>query len=142
MMDDRSPGTPIRRTGPEVYTQIPATNPVLNPYEGPRVTSPAAVQTQPHVPGAQGIGQAMMPSTVSPYGSGVHQQQSMPHGYTAALNDGGDFTNANASPTVLGAFQETNRGDDDWTGSLCLNGAHVHARARATEAVRNPYVLS
>lgn len=68
---------------------------------------------------AQGIGQALMPSTVSPYGSGVQQQQqSMPHGYTAALNVGGDFTNANAGPTALGAFRETSSGGDDWTRSV------------------------
>ncbi|KAH9995771.1 hypothetical protein BJV77DRAFT_990000 [Russula vinacea] len=119
MTDDQSSGTPIRRTGPDVYTQIPATNPVLNPYEALQVSSPAAVQTQPHVPDAQGIGQALMPSTVSPYGSGVQQQQqSMPHGYTAALNVGGDFTNANAGPTALGAFRETSSGGDDWTRSV------------------------
>ena len=30
----------------------------------------------------------------------------------------------------------------EWTGTLCLNDVRVHARASATEAVRNPFVLS
>ena len=30
----------------------------------------------------------------------------------------------------------------EWIGTLCLNGVRVHARAPATEAVRNPFVLS
>ena len=66
----------------------------------------------------------------------------MPHGYTAALNVGGDFTNANAGPAALGAFRETSSGGDDWTSLLCLNGARVRARAQASEVIHNPYVLS
>jgi hypothetical protein len=84
-----------------------------------------------------------MPWTVSPkVEQQQQQQQPMLHDYTKALNACGELTNANAGLMALGALRETSSNGNDWTGSLCLNGARVHVRAHATEAVSNPYVLS
>ena len=49
---------------------------------------------------------------------------------------GGNLVNAGASPPALGA---SGKMSDEWTGTLNLNGACVPARAKATEAVQNPY---
>ena len=56
--------------------QVPATDPFLNPNEGPLVSSPATVQSpgQPHVPGAPGL---------DPMLSGVGQPTQ--HGHTEEL---------------------------------------------------------
>lgn len=105
--------------------------------QDPQVSSPAAVQTQPPVPDAQGLGLSPMPWTVFPHGSRVGQQQPMRHEYTRAFNAGGDVAYANAGPTTLGESRETS--NDDWTGTLYLNGTYAHVQARGTEAVGNPY---
>jgi hypothetical protein len=134
MTDDPWLGLPNFQ-GSGSYMQVPATAPVLNQYEGPQSSSPTAVQTQPHsnsidihVPGAQGL--ASMPWSVSPHGSGVGRQESMPHDHMGAFNVSGNLADTNAGNTML------------WTGTLYLNGVCAQARAPATEAVRNPYAHS
>jgi hypothetical protein len=88
--NDQSLGAPTLH-----YMQVPATDPVLDPNEGPQV------------PGAPGLD--------SMFWSGGGVEQSMLHDHREELG---------------------------WTGTLCLNGVRVHARALAIEAARNPYVLS
>jgi hypothetical protein len=102
--------------------------------QAPQVLTPAAVQAQPSVPGAQGLGPSPM-TTVSPHGSKVRQQP-MPHEYTRVFNAGGGFANANVGPTA-GASPGMKR--NEWTGVLYLNGTCAHARARGSDAVGNPY---
>jgi hypothetical protein len=77
---------------------------------------------------------------VSPHGSGVEQQQPIPRDHTKVLNSGGDLANISAGPAALEAVCEMS--GDEWTGTLYLNGVCAQARARATEAVRNPYAHS
>ncbi|KAF8485923.1 hypothetical protein DFH94DRAFT_160785 [Russula ochroleuca] len=105
--------------------------------QAPQVLTPAAVQAQPSVPGAQGLGPSPM-TTVSPHGSKVRQQP-MPHEYTRVFNAGGGFANANVGPTA-GASPGMKR--NEWTGVLYLNGTCAHARARGSDAVGNPNIFA
>ncbi|KAF8462792.1 hypothetical protein DFH94DRAFT_787675 [Russula ochroleuca] len=135
MMEDQRLGAPDwQYTESDVHSEVPGMDSVLNPCEVPQASSPAAAQTQPHVAGAQES--APMDYEVSPHGSGVEQQQPIPRDHTKVLNSGGDLANISAGPAALEAVCEMS--GDEWTGTLYLNGVCAQARARATEAVRNP----
>jgi hypothetical protein len=64
------------------------------------------------------------------------EPQPIPHERTEVLNAGADLAGASAGPPALGAFGKMG---DEWTGTLYLNGACVPVRAKAAEAVHNPY---
>jgi hypothetical protein len=64
------------------------------------------------------------------------EPQPIPHERTEVLNAGADLADASAGPPALGAFGKRS---DEWTGTLYLNGACVTVRAKAAEAVNNPY---
>ena len=98
-------------------------------------SSPAAVQTQPHVAGAQGL--APIDWEMSPQGSGFEQQPPIPCNHSEAKFFGGDLENPSAGPTAQGVSHE--KCGYVWTGLLYLNGICAYARAQETETVRNPY---
>ena len=134
-MNDRWSGLPVNQcTGSGSHMHVPATGPVINQHEGPQSFSPAAVQIHFNmdVPVTRLEGQAPVHVPVSRHGSGVEQQQPMPHDYTGpgAFNVSGNHANTNTGNTML------------WTGSLYLNGVYAQARAPKTEAVRDPYAHS
>ena len=133
VMDNQRPGTSTSQlAGSDVYRQVTATVPNLNPYEDAQASSLTAMQTQPHVPGAQGP--APVPWPVSPHGGGVEEQQPMLHDCAGAFNASGDLASASAGP----AAQGVSRGMG-WTGRLHWDGRCIHAQAKAAEAVLNPY---
>ena len=138
MIEDQSSLTPSwQHTGSDVYTQVPATHPVLNQYKDPQASSPAVVQTQPHVLGPQEP--APMDCEVSLHSSGVEQQQPI---HMEPIKSGGDLANSSAGPTAQGAFRDSEMSGDEWTGTLYLNGVCALVRAQPNETVRNPYAHS
>jgi hypothetical protein len=88
-------------------------------------------------PEAQGL--APMDWLAPPHSSRVEQQQPTPHNYTEKIDSRDDFANANARPIMSsGSSDEIN--DNEWTGTLNLNGTRVPVRALMAEAVGDPYV--
>ena len=133
VMNNQWPGTSTSQlAGPDTYTPVIATVPDISPYEGPQASGPAAVQTLLHVPGAQVP--APVPRTGSPRSSGALEQQPMSHDYTGAVDATGDLANGGAGPTARRGMS-----GGGWTGRLHWEGVWIHARAKVTEAVRNPY---
>jgi hypothetical protein len=132
-----------QHAGLDVYAPVPAIVPFHSPYGEPQASSSAAVQSQPHlnlnltsVPDAQGL--ALMDWPAPPHSSGVEQQQPTPHDYTARIDSRDHFANANARPMPSGSSDEMS--DNEWTGTLNLNGTRVPVRALMAEAVGDPYV--
>jgi len=127
----------------DVYAQVPAIPPFLNPYGDPQASSSAAMQSQPHlnlnnmfVPDARGL--APMDWPAPPHSSGVEQQQPTLHNYTEKIDSRDDFANANTRPMPSGSSDEVS--NNGWTGTLNLNGTRVPVRALMAEAVGDPYV--
>jgi hypothetical protein len=73
-----------------------------------------------------------------PHSSGVEQQQRTPHNYAEKIESRDDFANSNARPVSSGSSDEMN--DNEWIGTLKLNGTRVPVRALMAEAVGDPYV--
>ena len=126
----------------DVCAQDPGIAPFLNPYGSPQASSSASVQSQPHlnlnnmfVPDAQGL--APMDWPAPPHSSGVEQQQLTPHNNTEMIDSRDDFANASARSMASGSSDEMS--DNEWTGTLNLNGMLVPVRAMA-EAVGDLYV--
>ena len=130
----RRPST-SQLAGSDPYAHITETVQDLILFKDPQASRPTAVQTLPHVPDARGP--APMPRSLSPRGSGAWDQQPMSHDCTKAVDPSEGLANGSASPT-------SHRGmsSDGWTGRLYWDGAYIHARAKAGDAVRNPYVQS
>ena len=133
--DNQWPGMSISQlAGSDACTQVKATVPDPIRYEDPQPSSPMAMWSS-HVPGAQGS--APMSWSVSSHGSGVDQQQPMPHDYTVAFEASGELVNASAGPAEHGVLRGTS--GDGWIGRLCWGSTPIHAQAKAAEAIRNPY---
>jgi hypothetical protein len=133
----------LQHAGSEVYAQAPAIAPFLDLYGSPQASGSAAVQSQPHlnlnnmfVPDTQGL--APMDWPAPPHSSGVEQQQPTPRNYTEKTNSRDDFANANARPMSSGSSDEMS--DNEWTGTLNLNGTRVPVRALIAKAVGDLYV--
>jgi hypothetical protein len=132
--------------GSDVFGRVPTIVPFLDPYGGPQSSGSAPVQSQPHldpnnmfVPGVQGLAPPM--DWPAPhYSSGVEQQQSAPHNYPERINSRDDFANANTEPMSSGSSDEMS--DNEWTGTLNLNGTRVSVRALMAEAIGDPYVYA
>jgi hypothetical protein len=141
--DDQSAAAPFpQHAGSDVYAPVPAIVPFHSPYGEPQASSSAAVQSQPHlnlnnmsVPDAQGP--ALMDWPAPPHSSGVEQQQ-IPHNYTERIESRDHFANANTGPMPSGSSDEMS--DNEWTGTLNLNGTRVPVRALMAEAFGDPYV--
>ena len=135
MTDNRWAPSTSQLAGSDTYAQITETVQDFNLSEYPQGSSPTAVQTLLHVPGARGP--APMPRSLSPCGSGAWEQHPMSHDYTGAVNASGDLVNVSASPTSRRGMS-----GGGWAGRLSCYGAYTHARAEAGDAIRNPYVQS
>jgi hypothetical protein len=142
--DDQWEAPPFsQHAGSDVYEPVPAIVPFPNAYGGPQASSSAAVQSQlplnlhnMSVPEAQGL--APMDRPAPPHSSGVEQQQPTPHNYAEKIDSRDDLANANARPMSSGSSDEMN--DNEWIGTLNLNGTRVPVRALMAEAVGDPYV--
>jgi hypothetical protein len=130
-----------QHTGPDFYSPVPLIDPFSNAYGGPRAPtgSSAVVQSQPHnmpVPGAQGL--APMDWLAPPHDGGVEEPQLTFHNYTDSR---GDFAIADADaiaitrPMSSGSSDETVTSNDEWIGTLDLNGTRVLVRALMSEAI-------
>lgn len=140
--DDQWAAPPFsQHAGSDVYARGPAMVPFLNRYGGPQASSSNAVQNQPHpsldnvfVP--ESLGHARVDWPAPPHGSGAEQQQLTPHGYTERIDSRDDY--ADTVPMSSGSSDEMS--DNEWTGTLNLNGKRIRARALMAGAIGDPYV--
>jgi hypothetical protein len=127
-----------QHAGSDVHEPVPAIVPFLNAYGGPQASNSAAVQSQLPLNLHNMSVPAPMDCPAPPHSSEVGQQQPTPHIYAEKIDSRDDLANANARPMSSGSSDEMN--DNEWIGTLNLNGTRVPVRALMAEAVGDPYV--
>ena len=144
--DDQWAAPPFsQHAGSDVYARGPAMVSFLNHYGGPQASSSNAVQSQPHpslnyVFVTEALGPARVDWPAPPHGSGVEQQQLTPHDYTERIDSRDDYANTDADAEPMSSGSSDEMSDNEWTGTLNLNGKRIHVRALMAGAIGDPYV--